>query len=83
MEKTVLVILVTQREGTVPDLQKIFTKYGSLIKTRLGIHDNGSEGSDCGLIILELVGDKLKKEELQKAIQKLEGIKSKLVSFSI
>jgi hypothetical protein len=83
MEKNVLVLLVTQREGTVPELQKIFTKYGSLIKTRLGIHDNGSEGADCGLIILELIGDKLKKEEFQKAVLKLEGIKSKLVSFSI
>ena len=83
MEKTVLVILVSRRDDKIIELQKILTQYGSIIKTRLGLHDS-SEGSDSGLIILELVGgDKEKKEALQKALQKHESIKSKLVSLSI
>lgn len=84
MEKSVLVILVSKRNEQVFELQKTLTQHGGIIKTRLGIHDSeSSEGGDSGLIILELVGDKIKKDELQKEIQKYKGIQSKFVSFSI
>jgi hypothetical protein len=84
VEKSVLVILVSKRNEQVFELQKTLTQYGSIIKTRLGIHDGeSSEGGDFGLIILEIVGDKVKKDELQKAIQKHKGIQSKLVSLSV
>ena len=83
MEKTVLVILVSRRDDKIIELQKILSQYGGIIKTRLGLHDI-SEGVDCGLIILELVGgEKEKKEAFQKALQKHESIKFKLVSLSI
>ena len=84
MEKTVLVVLVSRKDDKIFELQKILTQYGSIIKTRLGIHDDPSaEGNDSGLIILELVGPKEKKEELNKVLQKHDWIKSKLVSLSI
>ena len=48
MEKTVIVMLVAKRdEKKIAQLQKVFTQYGNLIRTRLGIHDEASsEGGE-------------------------------------
>jgi hypothetical protein len=84
MEKTLLVILVKHRSESATKLQSILTEYGCMIKTRLGIHDGVlDQCSNSGLIILELVGDAEKKQEIEKKLKDLDGIASKFVSLSI
>lgn len=84
MEKTVLLALVDTRKKSAVTVQKILTEWGCLIKTRLGIHD-GVLGncSDSGLIILELVGDADKKEELCRKLSIVPGVHSQLVNLKV
>ncbi|MFA4986957.1 MAG: hypothetical protein WC712_10265 [Candidatus Brocadiia bacterium] len=84
MEKTVMLILVNQRKEAADKVQKILTGWGCLIKTRLGIHDGVLDKcSESGLIILELVGEDAKKQELAHKLNLLPGVKANLVTLSV
>jgi hypothetical protein len=52
-----------------------------VVKTRLGLHEIG-EGfsSPQGVLILDIVGEP-KAKQLQKALDKIKGIETKLVVF--
>ncbi|RLD14228.1 MAG: hypothetical protein DRI28_04095 [Caldiserica bacterium] len=77
-------ILVDKRKKDAPTVQKILTAWGCIIKTRLGIHDGVlDECSDTGLIILELVGDEKKHKELKNKLNKLDGVRAKLINIKI
>ena len=84
MEKTLLVILVDKRKEEAVTVQKLLTESGCIIKTRLGIHDGVlDECSNSGLIILELVSEKEKHEELSKKLNLLDGVKTQLVNLAL
>ncbi len=84
MAKSILIILLGKRKESAVSVQKILTQWGCLIKTRLGIHDGVLENcSESGLIILELVGAKSKKEEFTRKLNLLSGVTAKLVELSI
>ena len=53
MDKHIIVgVHIVDREAHAPKVQEIFTKYGTQIKTRLGLHDDVC--SSNGLILLEM-----------------------------
>ena len=80
MEKTILVVVIDKRRATAPEVQKILTTFGCIIKTRLGIHDGVVDKcSDHGLLILELVGNKKDRKELGKKLGLLPGVKTKSI----
>jgi len=84
MRKDLLVVLVGSRVRKALPVQEILTRYGCIVKTRLGIHDAGNNGcSDAGLIILELIppGSRIKK--LKKELDALPGVKARLISISV
>ncbi len=84
LNKSILMILVDKRKKDAPTVQKILTAWGCIIKTRLGIHDGVlDECSDTGLIILELVGDEKKHKELKNKLNKLDGVRAKLINIKI
>ncbi|MDX9702933.1 MAG: hypothetical protein RBU23_07810 [Candidatus Auribacterota bacterium] len=84
MEKTVLLILQSHRKDTAVSVQKVLTAWGCLIKTRLGIHDGVLDNcSESGLIILELVGDKEKHNEMARKLDLIDGVTTELVTLSI
>ncbi|MBF0407021.1 MAG: hypothetical protein HQM10_06695 [Candidatus Riflebacteria bacterium] len=84
MSKTVMIILIGNRKESAVSVQKILTGWGCLIKTRLGIHDGVLEKcSDNGLLILELVGDEEKHDELMRKLSLINGINAKLVKLSV
>ncbi len=84
MKKSILVVLVRNRRSTAVKIQKLLTGFGCYIKTRLGIHDGVvGQCSDVGLLILELVGDKKNKTALTKSLNKLSGVKAKMVEVSL
>lgn len=59
-------------------LQHVLTKYGNVIRTRIGLNQ------DCGtkgLILLELFGDDSEIANFEKALQKLEGLKFQRMIF--
>ena len=82
--KSILLILVGQRKQAAVQVQKVLTGWGCMIKTRLGIHDGVMENcSDQGLLILELVGERKKMDELARKISLIKGVSSKLVDLKL
>jgi len=84
MERSVMVILVGKRKDSAVNVQKILTGWGCLIKTRLGIHDGVlANCTETGMIILELVGEEDKKDELFRKISLLADVNAKMVKISL
>ena len=82
MNKAILIIHMKSRSKSAVNVQKILTKYGCIIKTRLGIHDGVLAGcTDNGLIILEVVGDKLQRKRLNSELKILKEVKTKLIEL--
>lgn len=84
MEKTVLLVLISERKEGAVAVQKILTDWGCLVKTRLGLHDGVLENcTNSGLLILDIVGDKAKNEEMTRKLNLVKGVSAKLVTLSI
>jgi ribose 5-phosphate isomerase len=84
MEKTVLIVLIGNRKEAAVTIQKILTDWGCTIKTRLGIHDGVLDNcTNSGLLILDIVGQKEKNEEMTRKINLIHGVKAQLVALSI
>lgn len=82
--KSIMVIIVSHRSKSAIEVQKLLTEWGCSIKTRLGVHDGvGDQCSDSGLIILELVGEKIKNDELLICLKTLEGVNAQLVELCV
>lgn len=82
--KTVLITLVDNRNETAVNVQKVFTAWGCIIKTRLGIHDGVlDECSNHGLIITELAGDEKQQDEFARKLSLIQGVSTKLVRLSL
>ena len=82
MEKTVLLVLLNDRKKTAITFQKILTDWGCMVKTRLGIHDGVlNKCSNSGLVILDIVGQKKKLNEMTRKMNLVKGIKAKLVTI--
>lgn len=82
--KTILGIKVSNRLEEVDRMQDILTNQGSIIKTRLGLHQQeNSNNSKEGIILLELDQDTGGKcETLEKSLQDIEGIEVSKMTFS-
>lgn len=79
----ILGVHVTDRVQKVGALQQVFTDYGCYIKTRLGLHEASAEFcSPNGLILLELLDDEAKKNEMVEAIRQIEGIEVQEMNFA-
>ncbi|MFP4548051.1 MAG: hypothetical protein ACLFQM_07955 [Fidelibacterota bacterium] len=84
MTKDFLLIVVNKRKKEAVTVQKILTEWGCYIKTRLGLHEDCLDNcSEVGTIILEVVGDKDKHEEMQRKLNLLPGVTAKLVKMEI
>jgi metal-responsive CopG/Arc/MetJ family transcriptional regulator len=73
----IMAVLVSHRVNKAKELQEILTKYGCIIKVRLGLHEAGDVCSEEGLIILQLCGQEEEIIALADELNKLEGIKAK------
>jgi hypothetical protein len=74
-------ILVEERKhGTISALQKIFTSYGCVIRTRLGVNEEFF-GEPAGLILLELMGDEIQMDLLEKDLQKIHALSIRKMVF--
>ena len=84
MKRTILIVLIDHRNDAAPTVQKILTGWGCIIKTRLGIHDGTLDDcSQSGLLMLELVGEKEKQDELARKLELVDGVKTQMVNLSL
>lgn len=84
MTKTVVAILVSHRNQAAANVQKVLTGWGCMIKTRLGIHEGVMDDcSEKGLIILDVVGEEAKKDELVRKLNALSDVSAKRVDLEL
>ncbi|TVR70965.1 MAG: hypothetical protein EA408_09875 [Marinilabiliales bacterium] len=84
MEKEIRIlgVLITNREKEAGNVQRLLTKFGCSIKTRLGLHEIATDlCSPCGLILLELLGDTAEMDKLEKELGQLSGVQLKKMVF--
>jgi hypothetical protein len=81
VSKSILMVLQSNRRDTAACVQQVFTDFGCIIRTRIGLHDGvGTACSNHGLILLELVGDAKQHAKLAAALKHIKGVRAKLVS---
>jgi hypothetical protein len=73
---------ITDRTEQVGKIQELLSEYGCYIKTRLGLHETSKEAcSSEGLVILEMLDDMQKAEELYQKLSSVQGIGLQRMSF--
>jgi metal-responsive CopG/Arc/MetJ family transcriptional regulator len=77
----IMAVVINYRSKKAGEVQDIFTKYGCLIKVRLGLHETGNVCSEEGLIILQLEGEKDQLSAFQNDLNSIEGVKSNMMEI--
>ena len=79
---TILGLKLINRVNTAVEFQKILSKYGCSIKTRIGLHSlQGNFCSPDGIILLEIIDDKIL-SALESELLKLDDIQIQHMIFS-
>jgi hypothetical protein len=73
-------ILVERSRDVILAVQKLFTAYGCIIRTRLGVNEFFF-GQPAGLIILELKGDKTQIDLLEKDLKSINQVHVRTMIF--
>ena len=82
MKKIILGIQISNRMTKAPEVQKLFTKYGCSIKTRLGLHDvTDNICSPSGLVLLEMFGSEQEILQMEKDLKGIEGVNVQKMIF--
>jgi hypothetical protein len=80
----VLGILIGNEVADIVAFQQLLTKYGNVIRTRLGLHENHYETPKIkGLLVLEMVGDDAEIAAFEKAAYKISGIQIQKMVFPL
>ncbi|MCX7954342.1 MAG: hypothetical protein N3A01_04025 [Bacteroidales bacterium] len=84
MNKIVILgLYISERITNATKVQDILTRYGCLIKTRLGLHETSENYcSNCGLIILELLDNTDEIEKLENELKNIDGIEIQKMIFN-
>jgi hypothetical protein len=77
----IMAVTVDYRSKKAGDIQSVFSKYGCLIKVRLGLHEAGDVCSENGLIILQLTGEKTEILSFKNELSAIEGIKVNIMEI--
>jgi hypothetical protein len=77
----ILGILVEKRShDAVIAIQKTLTSYGCVIRARLGVNEEFF-GQPAGLIVIELIGDEIQMDLLEKDLQRIPGVHLRKMTF--
>jgi len=80
----VLGILIGSEVSDIVSFQQLLTKYGNVIRTRLGLHENHYEAPKIkGLLLLEMVGDSVEIAAFEQSVQQISGIQVQKMVFHI
>ncbi len=83
MDKIIYGVQMNDRKDDAVKVQQIFTDYGCIIKTRIGLHQqNENTCSENGLVLLELTNNcNPQCEELEEKLNSINGVNVKKMSF--
>lgn len=72
----IMAVVIDHRSENSVGAQKVFAKYGCIIKVRLGLHETEDKCLDTGLIVLELAGNKDEIKKFEAELNEVEGVKA-------
>jgi len=73
---TIFGIKINNRQDDVSNCQRILTKYGCNIKTRIGLHNfQGDICSEHGIILLEMCNNEKDNNSMWQEFEKMKNIK--------
>ena len=73
-----MAVLIEKRTSEAPDVQKVFTKYGNCIISRLGIHEFGDPD---GFISLNLRAHEDYIHEFSNELSAMDGVDVKIMKM--
>lgn len=83
-KKVIIGIKVPSRSVNVPEVQRILSTYGSIIKTRLGLHEMvESPDTPYGIVLLELYGDRHEIAHFESDLLTLVDLEIQKMYFTI
>jgi len=83
-EIVILGILIGSEVVDIVSFQQLLTKYGNVIRTRLGLHENHYQTPKIkGLLLLEMVGDAAEIASFEQASRKIAGIQVQKMFFPL
>ena len=75
-------IHIDDRLKKAVDVQKVFSDYGSNIKTRVGLHDAAANiCSPSGVVLIEFLGSSAKATEMMDKLATVEGVQVQRMTF--
>ena len=77
----IMAVVINFRSKKAGEVQDIFTKYGCLIKVRLGLHETGNVCSEDGLIILQLEGEEAQIAAFENELNSVAGVKANIMEI--
>jgi hypothetical protein len=78
----IVAVHITDRVQHAGELQKVLSEFGCYIKTRIGLHEASEEYcSSNGIIILEMLSNEPKADEMIKKISAIEGLECQKIVF--
>jgi len=80
-EYNIMAIVLDRRSKNAPEVQSLLTRYGCIIKVRLGLHEAGNACSEEGLILLQLVGEGNQINEFESELNSMEGVRAKRIKI--
>lgn len=79
---TILGIKIEDRLKGASEVQKVLSRFGCSIKTRLGLHEVSDEFcSTSGIIILELTGPNEEQVKLYESLIRISGVNTQKMEF--
>ena len=80
MAKVVMGIQLLERCEESTNFQSVISKYGSIIQTRIGLHETAVDS--CGIIVLDFVDDAGSKvDKLEKELSEIGNINIQKMYF--
>lgn len=80
-KQCIMVIKLSKRKDDADNVQNVLTKYGCIIKMRLGLHEAEDACSDEGLILLQLVPDSKEIKAFMEELSVIYGVTSKQIEI--
>lgn len=78
---TIVGVRLDNRLETAVEFQKILTKFGCIIKTRLGLHEVSEvKCAHNGIVLLEVIDD-TESKYMEEALSDIEGIELQIMKF--
>jgi hypothetical protein len=78
----ILGVHITNRVRRAGEVQQVFTEYGCMIRTRLGLHEAAPQScSPNGLILLECVAEAAECRKLVARLRKIKGVDVQTMVF--